>query len=267
MFIAALLPYAVVAFSPDQQSLMELYAIGVVGAIAVNLGSCLLNKKLKLRWHEYGVMAVTFLVLVAVEITLAKTKHNALFFIVCILIFGLALRSWAQRRAGFRTVRVSEQVAAAVAPEAVEAFRLRINPGQAIMVAARGLTPVLRYAMEEARLRQGTLYVLYVKELAVNLPGPVENAAKPRWQDDKKAAEIMYRMLEAGKQNEVSVIPIFMVSDNASGTILDLSATLGLDILMLGASHRKGLEKLLKGNVITQVAKHLPENIELVIHG
>jgi nucleotide-binding universal stress UspA family protein len=267
MIIAALLPFLVVGISPDQQSLMELYAIGVVGAITVNLGSCLLNKKLKLRWYEFSAMLATFIVLLAVEITLAKTKPNALFFIVCILIIGLSLRSWAQRRAGFRTITVSHEVASAVAPEALESFKLRINPGQAIMVAARGLTLVLRYAMEEARLRQATLYVLYVKELAVKLPAPVEGATRPKWQDDKAAADIMYRMLELGKQNEVAVVPLYTVSEHPAGTILDLSATLGVDILMLGVSHRHALEKLLRGNVITQVAKNLPESIELVIHG
>lgn len=267
MIIAALLPFLVVGISPDQKSLMELYAIGVVGAITVNLGSCLLNKKLKLRWYEFGAMLATFIVLLAVEITLAKTKQNALFFIVCILIIGLSLRSWAQRRAGFRTITVSQEVASAVAPEALESFKLRISPGQAILVAARGLTPVLRYAMEEARLRQATLYVLYVKELAVKLPAPVEGATRPKWQDDKAAADIMYRMLELGKQNEVAVVPLYTVSEHPAGTILDLSATLGVDILMLGVSHRHALEKLLRGNVITQVAKNLPESIELVIHG
>jgi len=267
LMIATALPFVVVAFSPDQKSLMELYAIGVVGAIAVNLGSCLMNRKLKLRWYEWATMAVTFLVLVAVEITLAKTKQNALFFIVCILIVGLALRAWAQRRAGFRTITVSEEVAAVVAPAEGQEFQLRINPGQAILVAARGITPVLRFALEEARLRSATLYVLYVKELAVNLPAPVERAETPRWQDDKMAATIMYRMLEEGKRNEVSVIPLYLVSENPAATILDLSATLGVDFLFLGSSHRKGLEKLLKGSVITQVAKELPENIELVIHG
>ena len=267
MLIAATLPFLVVALSPDQKSLMELYAIGVVGAITVNLGSCLMNRKLPLRWYEWSAMAVTFLVLLAVEITLAKTKQNALFFIVCILIIGLALRAWAQRRAGFRTITVTEEVAAAVAPAEVEEFQLRINPGQAILVAARGITPVLRFALEEARLRGATLYVLYVKELAVNLPGPVERPEHPRWQDDKMAATIMCRMLEEGKRNGVSVIPLYLISENPAATILDLSATLGVDFLFLGASHRKGLEKLLKGSVITQVAKDLPENIELVIHG
>ena len=52
LFIATLLPTVVVAFSPDQISLMELYAIGVVGAITVNLGSCAFNKNLKLLWYE-----------------------------------------------------------------------------------------------------------------------------------------------------------------------------------------------------------------------
>src|SRR6266853_3194923 len=74
MAIATALPILVVAFSPDQISLMELYAIGVVGAITVNLGSCVLNRNLKLRWDERGLMAITTVILFAVEMTLAKTK-------------------------------------------------------------------------------------------------------------------------------------------------------------------------------------------------
>jgi len=267
LFIAALLPALVVAFSPDQQSLMELYAIGVVGAITVNLGSCAFNKNLKMLWYERGLMAVTFVVLFAVEMTLAKTKPNALFFIVCILISGFTLRGVAQRHAGLRTITVSRAVAAAVAPESNTDFRINLSPGQAILVAARGMTPVLRFALEEARLRKGMLYVLFVKELAVALPGPLENSDRPRWQDDPQAANIMYAMLEQGRQNEVQVIPLFAISDNPASSILDLSATLGIDILMLGSPHRNKLVSLLKGNVVTEVARSLPENIQLVIHG
>ncbi len=267
MGIAALLPLLVVAISPDQLSLMELYAIGVVGAITVNLGSCLLNKKLKLNFFEYTLMGLTFLVLAAVEVTLAKTKPNALFFIVCILVLGLGLRAWAQRRAGLATITVSRDVAAAVSPESFANFHLNLNPGQSILVAARGMTSVLRFALEEARLRQGTLYVLFVKELAVALPGPLENSERPRWQDDKLAAEIMYGMMELGRQNDVPVIPLYAISENPASTILDLSATLGIDMLTLGATHRSRLESLLKGNVVTEVAKNLPENIQMVIYG
>ena len=267
LIIATTLPLIVVLFSPNQLSLMELYAIGVVGAISVNLGSCLFNKSLKLRWFEWIIMAVTFLVLVAVEITLAKTKPNALFFIVCILGLGLGLRGWAQRRAGLRTVTVGEDIAAAMSPASLPDFRLNLEPGQSILVATRGLNPVLRFALEEARLRQGRLYVLYVKELALTLTAAVPSAEPSRWQDDKTARDIMYGMMALGRENDVAIIPLYAVSDNPAATILDLSATLGIDILMLGTPHRHTLIKLLKGNVVTEVARNLPDNIRLIIYG
>jgi nucleotide-binding universal stress UspA family protein len=267
LIISAVLPILVVAFSPDQISLMELYAIGVVGAITVNLGSCIFNKNLKMMWYERGVMVVTFLTLFAVEITLAKTKPNALFFIVCILLLGFGLRAYSQRRSGMQTITVTREVAAAVNPETLASFRPNLSPGQSILVAARGFTPLLKFAMEEAKLRQGNLYVLVVKELAVNLPGPLASVERARWQDDAQASQIMYGALQLGQEASVSIVPLFLISDNPAGTILDLAATLGIDILILGSPHRRALVRLLKGNVVTEVANHLPENIQLVIHG
>jgi amino acid transporter/nucleotide-binding universal stress UspA family protein len=261
------LPTVVVALSRDLQSLAGLYAIGVVGAIAVNLGSCAFNRKLPLAWLERGLMALTFLVLLAVELTIARTKPDALFFAVCVVGGGLALRGYAQRRAGLRTLTVSEEIAAAVAPETPADLKLNLSPGQTILVAARGPNPVLRFAAEEARLRQGTLYVLYVKELAVSFSGPVGDTERARWQDNRQAREIMYRALALGKENSVAVVPLYAVSDNPASTILDLAATLGVDILMLGTPHRHMLVKLLKGNVVTEVARNLPENIQLIIYG
>jgi amino acid transporter len=267
MVLAVLLPALVVCFSPSQGSLMGLYAIGVVGAITVNLGSCALNRHVAFRWHDRAIMGATFLVLFAVELTIARTKPDALFFAVCVVGLGFALRSVAQRRAGLRTLTVSEQVAAAVQPESIPGFQLKLPEGQSILVAARGLNPVLRFALEEARLRKGTLYVLYVKEVAVTLPGPVAAAEAVRWQDDAAAREIMYGMMALARQAEVPLVPVYAVSDNPAATILDLAATFGVDMLLLGAPARHTLVSLLKGNVVTEVAKSLPENIHLVIFG
>jgi amino acid transporter len=261
------LPLLVVVVSSSLESLAGLYAIGVVGAIAVNVGACTFNRGLKLRIFDRILLGATFLVLTAVELTIARTKPDALFFAVCVVGSGLALRGYAQRRAGLRTLTVSTEIAAAVAPESVPDFRLNLTPGQSILVAARGVNPVLRFALEEARLRQGPLYVLYVKEVAVNLPGPVASPERPRWQDDRAASEIMLRMLALGKENNVTVVPVYMVSEDPAGTILDLSATIGIDILILGTPHRHTMVRLLKGNVVTQVADSLPENIQLVIYG
>jgi len=264
---ATVLPILVLAFSRDLGSLMGLYAIGVVGAITVNLGSCALNRNLPLRWYERGVMGLTFLLLFAVELTIARTKPDALFYAVCVVGLGLALRGYVQRRAGLRTLTVSEQVAAAVAPETTSRLTVDLSPGQSILVAARGVTGVLQFALEEARLRQANLYVLYVKELAVTLPAPLPSAESPRWQSDPAAAEIMCSMLEVGQKNGVPVVPLYSVNDNPAATILDLAATLGVDTLILGAPHRSRMVSLLKGNVVTEVVKSLPESIRLIIYG
>lgn len=247
--------------------LAGLYAIGVVGAITVNLGSCSFNKELKTTWFDRTLFITTFVILFAVWLTLAYTKHDALFFVVCVLGVGLGLRAYSHKRAGLETVTLTREVAEMVKPEAIERLRPRLaESGQRILVAARGVTPVLRFALEEARLRKATLMVLYVKEIAVLIgaPGPTQKA---RWQDDPMAATIMCQMLKLGEELEVDVLPVYAVSTDPSATILDLAATLGVDYLMLGAAHRFTMAKLLKGNVIERVAAGLPETIQLVIHG
>jgi nucleotide-binding universal stress UspA family protein len=265
--IATLLPIIVVSYTSNLESLMGLYAIGVVGAITVNLWSCTFNPHLGLAWHERWTLGLTSLLLFGVELTVARTKPDALFFAVCVVGIGFGLRSYAQRRAGLRTLTVSEEVAAHVSPESVPDFQLELQPGQGIMVAARGVTPVLKFALEEARLRQANLYVLYVKEVAVQLPGPVQDPAPARWQDDSAAAKIMYAMLELGKQHSITVVPVYAVSDNAASTIVDLAATLGVDFLLLGVPQRQLMVNLLRGNVVHDVASQLPDNIQLIIHG
>ena len=45
-------------------------------------------------------------------------------------------------------------------------------PVQAIMVAARGWTRVLEFALDEAKMRGAILYVLYVRVVAVSMPSP-----------------------------------------------------------------------------------------------
>jgi nucleotide-binding universal stress UspA family protein len=265
--VAIAFPLILVILAEDLDSMADMYAIGVVGAIAVNLGSACFNNRLKLSWHERAVMALTFAILFAVEITIAKTKPAALFFATCVLGAGFGLRWFSMKRAGLETVTLSREMAVVIKPERLAELRPNLATGQSILVAARGFTPVLRYALEEARLRQGTLYVLYVKELAVNLPGLLANQERPRWQDDRQAAAIMNGVLELSESAGVRVLPVYAVSDDPAATILDLSATLGVDILMLGAPHRRTLVTLLKGNVVTEVAAKLPENIQLLIYG
>jgi nucleotide-binding universal stress UspA family protein len=267
VLIATGLPLIVVMFSPNQISLMELYAIGVVGAITVNLGSCIFNTRLGLSWLERSLMIFTALILCAVELTLAKTKPNALFFIMCILLIGFALRALSQKGAAKPAAGdVTPATATLVSGKALAGPTVPMN-AQAIMVAARGWTNVLHFALEEARLRGAILYVLYVRVIAVSMPSATARPEPPKWQGDPPAAEIMQGMMELAQKAGVKVLPVYAVSDDVAASVLDLSATLGIDMLVLGAPQRSALAALLRGDVVTEVARHLPETIQLLIHG
>ena len=204
--------------------------------------------------------------LFAIEVTIAYSKHAALFFATCVLGAGFALRWYSLKRAGIETVMLTREMAVVRRPEILADLRPNFAPGQSVLVAARGFTPVLRFALEEAKLRQGNMYVLYIKQLAVNLPGPLSDPKRPRWQDDRQAAEIMYGVFDLAQETGVRVMPVYAISENPAATIVDIAATLGVDMLMLGAPHRTAMAKLLRGNVVTEVAANLPDNIQLLIH-
>ncbi len=261
------LPAIVLLFAANFTALAGLYAIGVVGAITVNVGSCSFNRTIDFTWYDRLLFGITFVVLFAVEFTLAHTKPDALFFVTCILIGGLGLRAYTLKRQGLTTVTVTRQVAEMVSPNLVATMQPRLEEGQKIMVAARGITPVLSFALDEAQLRKATLCVLYVKEVAVYYSGGPARLGRARWQDDPEANAIMSLMLKLGADRDVCVVPVYAVSQDASATIVDLSATMGIDFLVIGATQRTALANLLRGSVATNVAQQLPDSIQLLIFG
>jgi len=267
LLIAIGLPTVVLLTATNFEGLAGLYAIGVVGAITVNLGSCASNRAIGFAWYDRVLFGITFCILFFVELTLARTKPDALFFVVCVLGVGLGLRAYTQKRQGLTTLTVTRRVAEMVSPDTIAALQPRLQEGQKIMVAARGLTPVLSFALDEAQLRKATLCVLYVKEIAVYYTGGPATLGRARWQDDPEANAIMSLMLKLGAERDICVIPVYAVSEDAASTIIDLSATLGVDFLMIGATQRHALANLLRGGVATSVAQQLPDSIQLVIFG
>src|SRR5438093_9093245 len=265
--IAIGLPAVVLLFAANFTALAGLYAIGVVGAITVNLGSCTFNRTMGFTWYDHLLFGITFVVLAFVEITLAHTKLDALQFVLAVLIGGLALRAYTLKLQGLTTLTVTREVAKMVTPSAAAILRPQLQEGQKIMVAARGITPVLSFAMDESQLRKATLCVLYVKEVAVYYTAAGTRLGRAKWQDDPEANAIMCSMFRLGRERNINVIPLYAVSQDAAATIVDLAATMGIDFLVIGASQRPAMAKLLRGSVATNVAQHLPESIHLLIFG
>jgi amino acid transporter/nucleotide-binding universal stress UspA family protein len=266
LIVSITLPIVVLLFSPGLEALAGLYAIGVVGAIAVNLGSCAFNRALPIGWSARLMMGATFLLLCGVELTLAHTKPDALFFVTCVILIGLALRAWSQKHKGITTVQVPRKVAEMVEKMQATDLKPSFHEGGKILVCLRGVTPVLKYAVETAKVRNASLYVLYVREVAVTF-GPSSLEGKSNWQDDPIAALIMKTAQSIGEETGVKVIPVYAVAEKAGLAIADVAATLGVDELYLGASGHTALVHLLHGSVVQQVVKNLPDDIAVVIRG
>ena len=127
-------------------------------------------------------------------------------------------------------------------------------------MAARGWTPALQFALEEARLRGSQLLVLYIREVAVTV-----DMTGTTWQNDPEARTLFAR-LETDAKN-LKVNKLFSVSDSPADTIIDIAATFGVDTVVLGGSRRATLVKLLKGNIVARVAANLPESMHMIVIG
>src|SRR5437762_11507714 len=118
---------------------------------------------------------------------------------------------------------VPQQIAQMVTPDLATIMQSRLQEGQKIMVAARGITPVLGFALDEAQLRKATLCVLYVKEVAVYYSGGPAALGRAKWQDDAEANAIMSFMMKLGAERNIPVLPVYASSQDAAATIVGLS--------------------------------------------
>lgn len=258
MLVATAVPALLVLLVRDMAGLADLYAVGVVGAIAANLGSTSTDKRLDLGRWERGLMFGTFLVMAAIEVSLFVDKPHARVFAVTILAVGLVLRGLASEHAAkARTVSAPVTVPS---PRSATERHVELESRDPILCAVRSAGKTLDFAIEEAKETGRRLYVLFVREQAVITPEDRDR----KWREDPEACEIFnYADDKAGGGR---VIPCYSVSDSAADTIVDLAATLGVARLILGTPQRSSLLNLLRGNIIRQVSGLLPENIHLLVY-
>lgn len=263
MVLATLIPILLVLLVRDVAGLAELYAVGVVGAIATNLGATSTDRKKEMRGWERGLMFATFIVMAAIEFSLLIDKPNARIFVVTILAVALILRALVQER------RAKKQAAAGVAPDRLPvqvapsnagAATSEIPTGEAILCAIRGTGRTLDFALREARETGRRLYLLFVREQRFI----TEEDTRRKWQEDPEAREIF----EHAKARCAGPPPLFCyaVSDSAAQTIVDVAATLGASRLVLGAPRRGAMINILRGNLVREVSDLLPEEIDLLVY-
>ncbi|MBI2506395.1 MAG: universal stress protein [Candidatus Latescibacteria bacterium] len=256
MAVATLVPVLLVVLVKDMAGLAELYAVGVIGAIATNLGATSTDRRLPLSGRERTLMFCTFLVMLAIEISLLFDKPDARAFAFTILAVGLVLRGLAAERA--KKAGTAQLLPAAASPTPLPGAGKITSPP--LMCAVRGIGRTLDYAIGEAKENGAPLYLLFVREQ----PVLAEGDHKRNWQEDAEAREIF-----AYAKNQLGghpLLPCYAVSDAPAKTIVDIAATLGASRLILGVPRRSALLTFLRGNIIRQVARTLPEEIQLLIY-
>jgi amino acid transporter/nucleotide-binding universal stress UspA family protein len=323
LLIAATMPAVVVLIFPDVTALSGLYAIGVVGAIAINLGTTSTNYELALRPAERLLMLVLTVIMIAIEATICVVKPEARGFALIVLVAGLAgrLATIVSNRAvplsrnqrtgylavaigsivvevfltfalgnttvgfvlslavalivgyasfqtqGYRTALLAPKEAVA-APAGVAAKPRMIQPGAytpraRVMVPTQGNPRLIEFAIQECKLRQAELQLLFLRHLAVTPMGP---SAIPTLAEDTEAQELFERVRAQAKEAGVPLRLLYGVARDIPDAILDMTVTHGADILLLGTTRRGTLWKAMKGDVIQAVAEQLPERVALLIH-
>lgn len=262
LIVAAAIPAALVVAVKDMAGLADLYAVGVVGAIATNLGASATDSKLDLAKWERVLMFSTFVVMTAIEISLFIDKPNARLFALITIAVGLVMHGLASERATKQ--RAPE---AARAPSSTnQVARLANLPnslemsGTPMLCAVRGIGRTLDFALQEAKETDRPLYLLFVREQPVMAPGD----RKRKWMEDDEAKGIFEYARD--KADGIRVLPCYAVSDSPADTIVDIAATVGASHLIVGAPQRNLLVNLLRGNIIRNISTILPEEIHFLVY-
>jgi amino acid transporter len=261
LIVATVIPAILVVAVRDVSGLADLYAVGVVGAIATNLGASSTDGKLDLQLWERSLMFCTFIVMAAIEVSLFVDKPNARLFAATILVIGLILRGLASERAERKALSL-----AGTNEGKRNEIQLRFDhplsetTGPPMLCAVRGIGRTLDFAIQEAKDTDRPLYLLFVREQPVVAP----NDRKRKWIEDEEARAIFLYAKE--KASGHTLLPAYAISDSAADTIVDIAATVGASYLIVGAPERNMLVNLLRGNIIRNISSILPEEIHLLVY-
>ncbi len=256
LVLTAAAPIIVLTFIHDVETLSHLYAIGLVGAIVINLGSTATDKTIELRKHTRIFMLVSASILLLIEASIAVRKPEATLFASIVLVVGLGARQVAKRKVVLPPV---PEFVPAFAPVSPRRRGRKMMPTAKFLVALKEANErLLKFAIDEAKTRNALLFVLRVKEIAVGaLPEKLEmstNGFERRTEELCAVAGIDYQLIS---------IPSYEVGY----TIVEQAATYGVDRVIVGAPSRNLVENVLKGSTVRSIGSLLPDEIQLIVYG
>ena len=256
--VAAGVPATVLLFMHDLERLASLYAVGVVGAVALDCLLAAAHPRMRKIWRKIAIGALgTFLVVV--WITLAFTKWHALVFVSIVMAIGLTLRAltrWAQARRPKPSL-LRQAIVEQLPPDAWARPRL--------LLATAGSDDLAEPALAIAEAEGATLVVAFIREVALNYRVEAESRLTL---DTDPAAQALFRdFLAHGHKYGVPIIPVYDTGTNGAELIAEQAAINGVSRVLIGSSRRGALHHLIKGSFQRKLEALLPPDVRVEVLG
>jgi amino acid transporter len=255
-FVAAAVPALVLLFSHDLESLAALYAIGVIGAVAINVSLCALHPRLRKIGRKVPMFALA-IVLLAIWVTLAFTKLHALAFVTIVMAVGLSARQatkWVAARKGKPSL-LRQAIAEQLPPEALLKRK--------VMVGTYGSEALAPAALTVAKQEDALLVVCFIRQVALSYK--YESEQKLSIDTDLAAQRTFARYLELGHQSGVPILPVYDTGPDAVVLIAETAAIYGVERVLIGTSRKGAIYHLIKGHFQRRLESVLPPDIHVQV--
>jgi hypothetical protein len=253
--IASVVPCIVLLVEHDVEKLAALYAIGVVGAVAINVTLCAMHPRLRKLRRKVPMIALG-LFLLAIWISLAYEKRQALVFVVIVMVAGLSARFltklFSKRRPKPSLLR--QAIMEQLTPEAMA--------GPKIMLGTYGSDNLARPALSVAKHHGHALAVCFIRQ--VNLSYKFD-AQRQTIDTDLAALRTFSRFLELGHQMGVPIVPIYDSGSDAAELVAENAAVYGCDRVLIGTSRQGALYHLIRGHFQQRLEAILPPEIPVEV--
>ncbi len=249
LVLGTLTPIVVLVFQHDIAGLAALYAIGVVGAIALNCYASARSSHAGITRRERVGLLVIALLMAAIWITVAYEKRQALAFALTVLGSGLLARL------AFRAYRQKARPVEKV-PFPPDAPR--------ILIASRGDTGIVDQGYDRAAELGAAAVVCLVREASFLLDQRGIDAPDPAL--DPEASRLFEYARRKAQDRDIPMRTFYTISTSPMFLLADYAVTLGVVEVHVGGSRRSKLEKALRGSPLEELKGLLPEGIQMIVH-
>jgi amino acid transporter len=252
--IATLVPVGVLVISHDLESLAALYAIGVVGAVAINITLVSFHPRLRARWRKLMALAIGAL-LVGIWVTLAFTKLHALLFVVVVLLVGLTARAIT------KIISAARPKPSLLRQAIVEQLPEEVVAGKKMLLGTYGSIGLMDAALDQCSRDGAALVVCFIRQVSLSYKYDEQMTLDT----DPVAVRTFARFLDAGHEKSVPVIPVYDSGRDAAELIAENAAIHGCEKVIIGTSRQGALYHLVKGHFQRRLESLLPASIPVEV--